>query len=247
MAPRRKARIPGKAVGYVRTSTDRQDNSVADQRHRIEQYCSARGWDLAGVYVDQGVSGAKASRPGLDRMVTDVLGNGVSAIVATKLDRLGRSVAHVIELVDALEAKGVAMVLIDQSIDTSTPAGRLLRNVLASVAEFERDLISERVKAGMAEAKRSKGRRYGKTSQLPDELVARIEAMHAEGASLAAIARALNAEGVPTGQGGRQWYPSTVKAALAVQRGPEIDGEPRSQAPEGDPSRVSQWATRRDR
>jgi DNA invertase Pin-like site-specific DNA recombinase len=237
MAPRRKPRIPGKAVAYIRTSTDRQGNSVNDQRHRIEAYCTARGWTLAGVYVDEGVSGAKASRPALDRMVADVLGNGVSAVVSTKLDRLGRSVAHVIELVDQLEAKGVAMVLVDQSIDTSTPAGRLLRNVLASVAEFERDLISERVKAGMAEAKRSKGRRYGKTSQLPDELVGRIGAMRAGGASLATIARTLNAEQVQTGQGGQRWYPSTVSAVLSSRRGPEMPQEPRSQDAEGDPSR----------
>lgn len=239
MAPRRKPRIAGRAVGYVRTSTDRQDNSVEDQRHRIAQYCAARGWDLAGVYVDEGVSGAKASRPALDRMVADVLADGVSHIVATKLDRLGRSVAHVIDLHDALEAKGVGLVFIDQGIDTSTPAGRLMRNVLASVAEFERDLISERVKAGMAEAKRSKGRRYGKTSQLSGELVDRIGAMRAEGASLAAIARALNGEGCPTGQGGQRWYPSTVKAVLSARRGPEMPQGPRSQGAEGDASRES--------
>ena len=214
----RTPRVPGRAAGYVRVSTEDQAKhgwSLDAQRHRIEGYCQAKGWELAEVYADEGISALK-DRPAFKRMVEDVLADGVSHVVALKLDRLGRSARGLLELFERLEARGVGLVCIDDSIDTSTPSGKLLRTILAGVAEFERDVISERTKTGMAEARR-RGARFGKTSTLDPALVARIRADRDAGLSLSAIARALDAEGVPTGQGGRRWYASTVRAvALAV-------------------------------
>jgi DNA invertase Pin-like site-specific DNA recombinase len=192
--------------------------SLDAQRHRIEGYCQAKEWELVEVYADEGVSAVK-DRPAFKRMVEDVLADGVSHVVALKLDRLGRSARGLLELFERLEARGVGLVCIDDSIDTSTPSGKLLRTILAGVAEFERDVISERTKTGMAEARR-RGARFGKVSTLDPAVVERIRTDRAAGLSLSAIARSLDAEGIPTGQGGRRWYASTVRA-IALGPHPE--------------------------
>lgn len=215
----RKSRVPGRAVGYVRVSTEDQAKhgwSLDAQRQRIDGYCQAMNWELAAVYADEGVSAAK-DRPEFERMVADVLADGVSHVVALKLDRLGRSAKGILDLYDRLESKGVGLVCIQDGVDTSTPAGRMLRTILAAVAEFERDVISERTKTGMAAAKAG-GRRFGKTSTLDRTLVERIKGMHAGGVSLNRIAGTLNEEGVPTGQGGAQWYASSVKVVVESGR-----------------------------
>lgn len=201
----RRPRIPGRAVGYVRVSTDdqvREGWSLDAQRHRIAGYCQAHSWDLVEVYADEGVSAAK-ERPEFDRMVAEVLADGVSHVVALKLDRLGRSAKGILDLYDKLERKGVGLVCIQDGIDTSTPTGRLLRTILAAVAEFERDVISERTKIGMAEAKR-RGATFGKRSALSQEVVARIVGERAQGTSLPRIAEGLNRDGVPPRPGGPQ-------------------------------------------
>jgi DNA invertase Pin-like site-specific DNA recombinase len=215
----RKPRTPGRAVGYVRVSTaDQADHgfSLEAQRQRIAAYCAARGWELVEVYADEGVSALK-DRPEFERMVADVLADGVSHIVTLKLDRLGRSAAQLLNLYERMEKKGVSLVTIEDGIDTSTPVGRLLRTVLAAIAEFERDVISQRTKIGMAEAK-AQGRVMSK-GQVGADVRARIVAMRSEGMPLAGIAAMLNADGVPTGQGGKQWYGSSVAAVLASTAG----------------------------
>lgn len=221
MAPRKKTpvRVPGRAVGYIRVSTTDQaetGHSLDAQRRRIEAYCAARGWELAETYADEGKSAMK-KRPAFEQMVADVLADGVSHIVAIKLDRLGRSAKQLLDFYDQLESKGVGIVTIDDGIDTSTAIGRMFRTIVAAFAEFERERISERTKDGLAEA-RAKGVRIGRESTLPEEVRARIVTMHREGAGLSAIARELNEEGVPTGQGGARWYPSSVRAVATGQR-----------------------------
>jgi DNA invertase Pin-like site-specific DNA recombinase len=209
--------VPGKAVGYVRVSTTEQaseGHSLGAQRRRIEAYCQARGWDLVKVYADEGMSAAK-DRPAFDRMVADVLADGVSHIVSLKLDRLGRRAKDLLDLYDSMESKGVALVCIEDSIDTSTPVGRLMRTVLAAIAEFERDTISERTKIGMTEAVRQ-GVRMGRPAVLDEDVVGRIvtEYRKGKGMSLSAIARQLNDDGVPTAMGGAKWHASTVRSVL---------------------------------
>jgi DNA invertase Pin-like site-specific DNA recombinase len=154
-----------KAVGYARLSKDgdREHYSIEAQCQAIESYCQARGWLLVRIYKDRGVSGAirPTDRPEMARMIEDVLGDGIQYIVVKRLDRFGRKAGELLTLLDALERKGVAVVSIDDNIDTSTPSGRLLRTILAGVAEFERDLIRERTKAGLAVA-RAKGKWVGR-------------------------------------------------------------------------------------
>jgi DNA invertase Pin-like site-specific DNA recombinase len=153
-----------RAVGYARLSKegDREHHSIEAQVQAIRTYCQVRQWDLVEVYVDDGVSGAVRpdERPEMKRMIEDVLNDGISYIVVKKLDRLGRKAGELLTLLAALEEKGVALVSIDDNIDTSTASGRLLRGMLAVIAEFERDLIRERTKAGLAIA-RQKGKYLG--------------------------------------------------------------------------------------
>lgn len=209
------ARTPGRAVGYVRVSSaDQAENgwSLGAQRERVAAYCAARGWELVDVYGDEGVSALK-TRPQFDKMVKDVLADGVSHIVCLKLDRLGRRAVDLLRLYDQMERKGVALVAIEDSIDTSTPVGRLLRTVLAAIAEFERDTISERTKIGL-EAARAAGVRLGAERSIPEAVRAHILQLAAEGHGARKIAGVLNAAGVPTAQGGACWYPSTVARVL---------------------------------
>ncbi len=134
---------------YARVSTT--DQTADSQLDALRQYALRRG-QRAIEFVDHGVSGSSRTRPALDQLMTAVRRREVSAVVTTKLDRLARSVRHLTVLAGELEALSTDLVVIDQVIDTSTPSGRLLFNVLGSIAEFERDLIRERTLAGLEAA-----------------------------------------------------------------------------------------------
>ena len=139
-----------KAAIYARVSTAEQ--TVENQRLELRRYCEARGW-TATEYLDAGVSGAKESRPALDRLLIDARRRRFDTLIVWKLDRLGRNLRHLILLLDELSALGVAFVSLNEGIDTTTPAGRLQLHILGAIAEFERERIRERVKLGMARAK----------------------------------------------------------------------------------------------
>src|SRR5215467_9830357 len=143
---------------YARVSTT--DQSCDTQLLALRGYAEARGWQTL-EYPDEGVSGTRDHRPKLDAMMADVRRRKVSAVVVVKLDRLARSVHHLVTLAKELEALGVDLVVLDQGIDTTTPSGRLLFHVLAAIAEFERELIRERVVAGLRRA-RARGKRLGR-------------------------------------------------------------------------------------
>jgi len=174
-----------RAALYARCSTDQQ--TVEPQLHALREYTARRGWE-AVEYIDVGVSGAKDRRPALDRLLADARRRRFDVLGCTKLDRLARSVHHLTSLARELEALGIDLVVLDQSIDTSTPSGRLLFHVLGSIAEFERDLIRERTAAGMRAAKR-RGARIGR----PEAAVDRVELVQGirAGASVSALARQL--------------------------------------------------------
>jgi len=131
---------------YARVSTEEQNN--ANQMDRLVEFACSREYEIAGLYEDK-ASGKNKSRPELDRMVDDAKHKRFDRILATKIDRLGRSVIHLTELFEQMESYGVDIEMTDQSIDTSTSAGRFTRNILSAVAELERELISERTKAGL--------------------------------------------------------------------------------------------------
>jgi DNA invertase Pin-like site-specific DNA recombinase len=180
--------MPRRIALYARVSTSEQH--VEPQLYALRAYAVARGLEVAAEYVDHGVSGAKDRRPSLDRLMADGRRRGFDVLAITKLDRLARSVRHLTALAAELEALGIDLVVLDQSIDTSTPAGRLLFNVLGSIAEFERDLIRERVSAGVAAAKR-RGVRLGRPAALTAETAQRVARLHGCGQSVRAIAKLL--------------------------------------------------------
>jgi len=191
---------------YARVSTSDQHPEI--QLHALRQYAAARGVE-AEEYVDTGVSGAKDRRPALDRLLADARRRRVSAVVVAKLDRLARSVRHLTTLAAELAALGVDLVVLDQSIDTGTPSGRLLFHVLGSIAEFERDLIRERTAAGMRAARR-RGKRIGR----PEIVIDRMTLLRGvrEGATVSVLARRL---GVSRG---------TVRKLLAGEVAERVSG-----------------------
>ncbi len=169
---------------YARVSTNDQHPEV--QLADLRAYAKRRRL-RAREYVDKGVSGARDRRRALDSMLAAVRRRQVSAVVVTKLDRVARSVRHLTALAAELEALGVDLVVLDQAIDTGTPAGRLLFHVLGSIAEFERDLIAERTRAGLAAARR-RGRHPGRPRALDARTQARVRRLRASGHSIRAIA-----------------------------------------------------------
>ena len=173
---------------YARVST--KDQTPDPQLDALRQYAQARSLEVQGEYVDQGVSGAKARRPALDELVVAARKREIDALVVVKLDRLARSVRHLTELSAELEALAVDLIVLDQGIDSSTPAGKLLFHVLGSIAEFERDLMMERTQAGV-EAARKRGAQMGRPSVLDAKKLERARRMHEAGESLRQISRVL--------------------------------------------------------
>lgn len=145
------ANITKRAAIYGRVSTDGQttDNQIV----ALREVAARRGWDTAEVYLDNGISGAKGrdKRPGFDRMLKDASRRKFDVVMAWAIDRMGRSLRDLIEVIEHLEATGVDLYLDQQSIDTTTPAGKLLFQVTGAFAEFERSMIRQRVSAGLCE------------------------------------------------------------------------------------------------
>ena len=179
---------PSGVAIYARVSTT--DQNCEMQVRELREYATRRGWHVSGEYLDTGWSGAKASRPELDRLMKDAALRRFDAVLVWKLDRFGRSVRNCLDGIEALRAHGVRFLAVSQFIDTdeSNPTARLLLHILASVAEFERELIRERVLAGIKSAKH-KGKQLGRKRVVFDRSKA-IE-MHKAGSSIRGIAAVL--------------------------------------------------------
>jgi DNA invertase Pin-like site-specific DNA recombinase len=173
---------------YGRVSTLDKGQDVNLQLNELREYSEHRDWKIAGEYVDNGVSGAKESRPELNRLMADAKKRKFDAIAVWKLDRFGRSLKHLVMTLADLESLGIAFVSIRDGFDLSTPSGRLMFQIIGAMGEFERNLIRERVRAGMAHAK-TKGRKLGRTRLSVD--MGAVAARKAKGESLRAIARDL--------------------------------------------------------
>ena len=178
-----------RAAIYTRVSTDRQTDD--SQLGELRDYCQRRGWLDIAEYRDV-ASGARFTREGLDRLSADVRRRRLDIVVCFKLDRLGRSLPHLAQLVSELAAHGVALVCTSQGIDTSNdnPAGRLQLGVLMAVAEFERAIIRERVNAGLRAA-RARGVQLGRPATNGQHAEA-VRRLRAEGKGVRAIARELS-------------------------------------------------------
>jgi DNA invertase Pin-like site-specific DNA recombinase len=145
---------------YGRVSTT-NGQSPEMQLRELSEYCERREWKVAGEFVDAGISGAKDSRPELNRLMTAAHQRRFDAVVVWKFDRFARSVSHLLRALETFNALGIAFVSLSESLDTSTPAGKMVFTVLGAVAELERSLIGERVRAGLRNAK-AKGVQLGR-------------------------------------------------------------------------------------
>jgi len=192
-----------KAVGYLRVSTDEQAReglSLDVQEARIRAYCEAKQWELLRIYRDEGVSGKSLDRPGIQSLIADLKSNGVDVVAITKLDRLTRSVRDLGTLIEDL-FNGVALASVEESLDSSTANGRMVVNLLGTVAQWEREIIGERTKAAL-DHKADKGewrgripygfriREDGKLEEDPEEFenIRRMKREHHRGRSIRAIA-----------------------------------------------------------
>jgi DNA invertase Pin-like site-specific DNA recombinase len=210
-----------RVLAYVRVSTEEQRGSgagLAAQRAAILAECERRGWHLVDVIEDAGYSAKDLKRPGV-RLALEVLSEGgADALVVAKLDRLSRSMLDFASIMATAQKQGWGLIALDCAVDTTTPAGEAMANVLATFAQFERRLISQRTKDALA-AKKAQGVRLGRPRQLPQRVVNRVLQEREQGQTLAAIAEGLNREAVPTAQGGQRWYASTVRAVLRSAEG----------------------------
>jgi DNA invertase Pin-like site-specific DNA recombinase len=205
---------------YSRVSTEEQALSglgLAAQEEAIRRECERRGLSVIAVQTDAGVSGKSLLRPALTAALEALDAGQGSILMVAKLDRLTRSVHDATGLMAAAERGDWGLVALDAPVDTTTPQGAALAQVLAVFAELERRLIGERTRAALA-VRRSQGVRLGRPRNLPQSVVTRIVEARRNGVTLKAIAADLNSEGVPTAQGGRCWYPATVRhVALAAE------------------------------
>src|SRR5437879_6560400 len=173
---------------YARVSTTNHGQDVNLQTRDLEQFAQARGWLLVDSYLDIGISGAKDKRPELNRLMADAKRRKVDVVLVWKLDRFGRSLRHLVNALAEFESLGIAFVSLSDNLDLSTASGRLMFNIIGAMAEFERELIRERVKAGIRNA-RAKGRQIGRPRMAVD--AARIAALRKSGSSWRTIEREL--------------------------------------------------------
>jgi DNA invertase Pin-like site-specific DNA recombinase len=181
------AGMPRVAI-YARISTANCGQSPEMQLLELREHAQRRGWEIISEYIDEGVSGAQDRRPALDRMMADAHRRRFDVVLVWRFDRFARSVTHLLRALDTFRALGMEFVSLSEALDTATPAGRMTFTVLGAVAELERSLIAERVRAGIRNAK-AKGKRLGRPPAVADTL--RISERRASGASWRAIGREL--------------------------------------------------------
>jgi DNA invertase Pin-like site-specific DNA recombinase len=170
---------------YARVSTVNHGQDVSMQTRELRQFADARGWNVAGEYIDAGVSGAKDSRPELNRLMGDAHKRRFDVVCVWRFDRFARSVSHLLRALETFRALGIDFVSYSEQMDTSTPAGKMVFTVLGAVAELERSLIVERVRAGLRNA-RAKGKSLGRPRMGVD--AAKIGRLREQGRSIREIA-----------------------------------------------------------
>ncbi len=198
-----------RVIGYLCVSTDEQGKSglgLEAQRRAIRKECDHRGWILLRFEEDVASGKTTNGRPGLKRALDACASGEAQALIAAKLDRLSRSVVDFGRLIERAQKEGWDIIVLDPALDLSTPGGRLCAGVLVQVAQWEREIVGQRIKEALAVTTK----RVGRPRTLPANVRQRIRRLHRSGRSYAEIARRLNEEGVPTAHGGR-WHASTVR------------------------------------
>ena len=175
-----------RAAIYVRVSTNDQETGM--QEAELKEYCENRSWNCT-VYQDKGQSGAKNDRPALNALLNDMRKRKFDVVIVWSLDRLARSLKQLLSIAEECKTLGVDLVSLKQNVDTTLPAGRLTFQVLGAVAEFEREMLRDRVRAGMAQARRA-GRRVGRPArrQFHSSEIERMKALRAKGTRVRKLA-----------------------------------------------------------
>jgi DNA invertase Pin-like site-specific DNA recombinase len=176
---------------YLRVSTAHQNSD--NQLQELQRVAALRGWSIVATYRDDGISGAKGrdGRPALDSMLKAAAKREFDLIAVWSIDRLGRSLQNLVTTVNDLHAQGVQLYFHQQALDTTTPSGKLMFGVFSSFAEFERDLIRERIKLGVERA-RKEGKKLGRPSSVTDSTRAAIVELYKKGMSYKKIAQTLH-------------------------------------------------------
>ena len=232
MMTRETAGPTGRAIGYVRVSTEKQAGtgvSIEAQTARIQAMATVQDVPLSEVIADAGESATSLNRPGIARLLALVEARAVQTVIVAKLDRLTRSVGNLADLLDRFERKGVALVSVSESLDTGTAAGRLVLNVMMSVAQWEREAIGERTREAMRH-KKANGQRVGTVAfgfQLAEDgrtlepnateqrTLGVLRECRAAGFTLRQIASELNRQGYRTRRGS-DWRHEYVARLLAA-------------------------------
>src|SRR5688572_9085905 len=202
-------------IGYTRVSTSEQAAdgvSLRVQAEKISAYGVVKDWPLLDIIADEGQSAKSLARPGLQRLLSPVEAGHIDVVIIYKLDRLTRSVSDLDKLMKLLARKHVALVSLQESLDATTATGRLMMNLLASISQWEREVIGERTRDAMQHLK-AQGRVYSRPVFDDAAALAEIHTLRASGATYQEIADALTAAGVPTVRGGT-WAPATVMGIL---------------------------------
>jgi DNA invertase Pin-like site-specific DNA recombinase len=180
-----------RAAIYARVSTANNGQDPLVQTREMKEYCPRRGWTVVDEYVDVGISGTKEKRPELDRLMSDAHSRRFDVVVVWKFDRFARSVSHLLRALETFQSLGIEFVSLSEQLDTSTPTGKMVFTVLGAVAELERSLIVERVRAGMRNA-RAKGKQIGRpprTQLTPEDRKSIAEAYWCRKASFRQLAK----------------------------------------------------------
>ncbi len=213
---RRPSNQTPRVLAYTRVSTLEQARSghgLEAQRQTIRQEAQRRGWKQLQIIKDDGWSAKDLKRPGI-REALELLASGeADTLIVAKLDRLSRSLLDFAGLMERSQSEGWSLICLDLGVDTSTPGGEMVANVMASFAQFERRLIGERTSAALQAAKAA-GKRLGRPRRMDSKTLRIIARKREAGWSLAKIADHLRDKGIATTHGGQSWYASTVHAAL---------------------------------
>ncbi len=212
--------MPTTVIGYLRCSTREQADfglGLDAQRRAIELEAVRRDWAVVWI-TDDGYTARNLRRPGFREAMRLLARREATALVVAKVDRLSRSLADFGATLAVARRQRWALVALDLGVDMTTANGRLVASIIAAVAEWESEVIGSRTADAMAEAK-AQGVRFGRARMTSPEVVARIVGARRAGTPVARIAADLDRDGVPTPNGGRRWYPSTVARLVAAESG----------------------------
>jgi DNA invertase Pin-like site-specific DNA recombinase len=214
-----------RALGYATlpAAVGGEQHELQEQVRAIEGRCEELSVDLVDIVREREVEGRALDRPGLSLLIERIAAGDATCLVVAALGRLSHSVAELGTIVKWLERNEIRLIAVDLNLDTASPGGRLTARALASVANWERDRLSERTRKGLAAARdkrraSAEAAAAGSPNASWPQVTKRIAAMRADGMTLQAIADQLNAEGVPTPRGGAKWRPSSVQTAAGYKR-----------------------------